>query len=138
MRKSKKSVSLSIDERFRLKNRIFLRRVCSPIKRPIKNYTIVKMPPKVRRRHKADPIALSGSAYDRKLGKRVKIILIDEGWLGGIRRRYQKGGFATKSGIKDTVQHIILHEKAHSKGIVSEREADKYADKILIKTRKKR
>ena len=119
----------SIDEDFNEENRRFLLAMCKPIESHLDNYVLVKMPSEAKKLHKKthNAIALSGSVFDNRFGKRMKAIFVEERWLNGIRKRWTKGDIDVKKGISDTIQHILLHEKAHSIGIISERLADKYA-----------
>lgn len=127
---------IQLDEDFSLGDKKFLRQVCEAIKGELKGYMIVKMPKKIQKEHGQDPIGLSGTAYDEKQKKRVKVILLDEDWLSGLQGRYEQGDIPTKLGIRDTLQEIVLHEKAHSIGITSEKKAFQYAENLLLQLRK--
>lgn len=124
-----------LGEGFSSGNKKFLRQICEVIKGELRGYMIVKMPKEIQKEHRQDPIGLSGTVYDEKQKKRVNIILLDEDWLSGLRRRYEQGDNPTKLGIRDTLQEIVLHEKAHSIGIKSEKKAWQYAENILLQLR---
>lgn len=123
---------MDLDESFSSSNKRFLRQICEAIKEELRDYVIVKMPKEIQKEHGQDPIGLSGTAYDEKQKKRVNIILLDEVWLSGLRGRYEQGDAPTKLGIRDTLQEIVLHEKAHSIGIRSEKKAWQYAEETRL------